>query len=340
VLPGDVVEGVKLADGSRLGYPMNAHLAFWLCVTTAAALQYTGVLPLALLYDHYLELITASMALAVVMSLYSYAASFRPGELLAAGGQSGNVVYDFFIGRALNPRVGFLDLKVACELRPGLIGWMILNLGMAAKQYEKNGAVSGSMLSVNIFQALYVWDALYQERAILTTMDVTTDGFGFMLAFGDLSWVPFTYSLQARILVDRDPELPPWALALIVGLNVLGFCIFRGANSQKDAFRRDPNAPAVAHLEYLETKRGTRLLTSGWWGMARKINYTGDWLMGLAWCLTVGGASPLAYFYAIYFAVLLIHRAVRDDHFCAVKYGEDWAVYKSKVPAVFIPGVI
>ena len=29
---------------------------------------------------------------------------------------------------------------------------------------------------------LYVWDALYNEKAILTTMDVTTDGFGFMLA--------------------------------------------------------------------------------------------------------------------------------------------------------------
>ena len=35
--------------------------------------------------------------------------------------------------------------------------------------------------------------------------DVTTDGFGFMLAFGDLVWVPFTYSLQTRyILVRRD----------------------------------------------------------------------------------------------------------------------------------------
>jgi hypothetical protein len=45
-------------------------------------------------------------------------------------------------------------------------------------------------------QGLYVWDALYYERAILSTMDITTDGFGFMLAFGDLSWVPFTYSLQ------------------------------------------------------------------------------------------------------------------------------------------------
>ena len=41
-----------------------------------------------------------------------------------------------------------------------------------------------------------MWDAVYQERAILTTMDITTDGFGFMLAFGDLAWVPFTYTLQ------------------------------------------------------------------------------------------------------------------------------------------------
>jgi hypothetical protein len=31
----------------------------------------------------------------------------------------------------------------------------------------------------------------------------------------------------------------------------------------------------VAHLEFLQTKRGTKLLTSGWWGAARKINYTG-----------------------------------------------------------------
>jgi hypothetical protein len=31
--------------------------------------------------------------------------------------------------------------------------------------------------------------------------------------------------------------------------------------SEKDAFRRDPDAPAVAHLRYLKTRRGTRLLT-------------------------------------------------------------------------------
>jgi delta14-sterol reductase/lamin-B receptor len=260
--------------------------------------------------------------------------------MLARGGDSGNAVYDFFIGRPLNPRVGALDVKEFCELRPGLIGWVVLNLGMAAKQLQLHGEVSGSMVCVNAFQLLYVWDALYNEQAILTTMDITTDGFGYMLAFGDLAWVPFTYSLQARLLVDYDPGLPGWALLLLVCLNVLGYAIFRGANGQKDAFRRDPTDPAVAHLQYMETATGRRLLTSGWWGLARKINYLGDWLMSLSWCLCCGGASPVGYFYCTYFAILLIHRAARDDHMCSQKYGDDWERYKQKVPALFIPGLI
>jgi Delta14-sterol reductase len=64
-------------------------------------------------------------------------------------------------------------------------------------------------------------------------MDITTDGFGFMLVFGDLAWVPFTYTLQARYLVSHDPNLSLWVLMAIVALNVFGFSVFRGANSQK-----------------------------------------------------------------------------------------------------------
>lgn len=36
----------------------------------------------------------------------------------------GNVVYDFFKGRELNPRIRNFDLKFFCEMRPGLIGWV------------------------------------------------------------------------------------------------------------------------------------------------------------------------------------------------------------------------
>ncbi len=60
-----------------------------------------------------------------------------------------------------------------------------------------------ALIMVCAFHGLYVWDAMWSEKAILTTMDITTDGFGFMLVFGDLTWVPFTYSLQARYLVDH-----------------------------------------------------------------------------------------------------------------------------------------
>ena len=79
---------------------------------------------------------------------------------------------------------------------------------------------------------------------------------------------------------------------------------------------------------------------SGWWGAARKINYTGDWLVTLSWCLLCGFASPIPYFQAVYFLVLLIHRAARDDHFCSEKYGPDWEEYKRRVPYLFVPGVV
>ena len=75
-------------------------------------------------------------------------------------------------------------------------------------------------------------------------------------------------------------ELSWAAVAGIVALKALGYAIFRGANSQKDAFRRDPSAPGVRHLRSLQTPSGRRLLVSGWWGIARHINYLGDWLMG------------------------------------------------------------
>lgn len=51
---------------------------------------------------------------------------------------------------------------------------------MAVKQHAKRGSVSLSMVSIVLLQGVYVWDALYNEKAILTTMDITTDGLGYI----------------------------------------------------------------------------------------------------------------------------------------------------------------
>ena len=143
--------------------------------------------------------------------------------------------------------------------------------------------------------------------------------------------------LSCGYLVTHDAGLSTTALVCFALLGLLGFYIFRAANSQKDAFRRDPTAPAVRHIKSITTQRGTNLMVSGWWGLARKINYTGDWLFGLSWSLFAGFGSVLPYFYPIYFGVLLVHRAWRDDHMCQEKYGEDWARFKKLVPYVFVP---
>ena len=161
------------------------------------------MLPLSWIYDQFLALLTAACVLTVLLTVYLYLSSFGRSKVLSSGGNTESKIYNFFIGRELNPRIASFDLKHFCELYPGLIGWLIIDLGMLQKQYEQLHYVSMSMLLVCVFQFIYVLDALWFEKAILSTMDIVHDGFGFMLAFGDLVWVPFTYSLQARYLVDH-----------------------------------------------------------------------------------------------------------------------------------------
>jgi delta14-sterol reductase len=122
-------------------------------------------------------------------------------------------------------------------------------------------------------------------------MDITTDGFGYMLAAGDLFWVPFTYSLQARYLAFHPVDLGPMRTAAVLAVNALGYYIFRVANGEKNDFRNGRNPKSTwlsstaewwrmvlimfirADLKYFTTSEGKQLLISGWWGLSRHPNY-------------------------------------------------------------------
>ena len=66
-----------------------------------------------------------------------------------------------------------------------------------------------------------------------------------MLGFGLYTWVPMLYTLQARYLVDFPRDMSYIEFGLVLGLNFLGYFIFRSANSQKNAFRSDPDSESV-----------------------------------------------------------------------------------------------
>ncbi|XP_020508088.2 delta(14)-sterol reductase LBR isoform X1 [Labrus bergylta] len=342
ILPiGRLSEGMPLRTGERLKYRTNGFFAILLSSVLAAAAVHQGF-DLTYIHSHFLQLATASFLISALLSIYLFVRSrYAAPEHLAFGGNSGHVLYDFFKGRELNPRVKSFDLKFFCEMRPGLIGWCLINFAMALAEMKLQGldAPSYSMILVNLFQLLYVVDGLWNEEAILTTMDLMHDGFGFMLAFGDLVWVPFTYTLQAYYLVSHPNPLSLPALATIVTLKLVGFYIFRTSNSQKNAFRRNPSDPKLSHLNTIPTATGKSLLVSGWWGVVRHPNYLGDLLMALAWSLPCGFSHLLPWYYMIYFIILLVHRDSRDMTECRRKYGSAWDEYCRTVRYRIIPGV-
>ncbi|TKC37679.1 hypothetical protein EI555_012671 [Monodon monoceros] len=294
---GKVVEGTPLTDGRRLKYRLNGFYAFILTSVLVGASFFWDV-ELYYVYSHFLQCALAATVFSVVLSVYLYARALKAPRDELSPASSGNAVYDFFIGRELNPRIGTFDLKYFCELRPGLIGWVVINLVMllAEMKLQHRTVPSLAMILVNSFQLLYVVDALWNEEALLTTMDIIHDGFGFMLAFGDLVWVPFIYSFQAFYLVSHPNELS-WPMAsLIIALKLCGFVIFRCANSQKNAFRKNPTDPKLARFNHI-----------------------------------------LPYFYVIYFTILLVHREARDERHCRKKYGLAWEKYCQRVPYRIFP---
>ena len=336
-VPGKMQDGPPLPDGTRLSYRMNGWVSF--CLTLGIfflAIRLDWLKP-TVVYDHFGPLLTTVNLFAYGSSLALYFFG-KVGHGLER--PTGNFFYDYFMGVNINPRIGSFDLKFFCESRPGLIGWVLINYSLAAQQYELHGIITTPMCLVFAFQFLYVADYFWHEEAILSTWDIKNEKFGWMLVWGDLVWVPFTYTLQAYYLIRYPHDLPLWGTAGIVILNLLGYGIFRGANWQKHQFRKDPDAPVWGKKpETIHTQRGSLLLISGWWGIARHINYLGDLMMALAWCLPCLFEHTLPYFYFIYFLILLWHRERRDHAYCLAKYGADWENYCRLVRWRIVPYV-
>ncbi|XP_016149245.1 lamin-B receptor-like isoform X2 [Sinocyclocheilus grahami] len=338
---GKLVEGMPLKNGKTLKYRINGFYALLLTAVAVGVAVYQEV-DLSYIHAHFLQFYTSALLIVTLLSVYLFVRSrWASEDELAPGGNSGYIIYDFFMGRELNPRIKNFDIKFFCEMRPGLMGWVLINFAMlqAEMKHQDLENPSPAMLLVNIFQLLWVVDGFWHEEKLLTMMDIVYDGFGFMLTFGDLTFVPFTFTCQAYYLVSHPNELSVFWIITLITMNGIGYYIFRKANSQKFAFRKNPSDPAVSHLKTIPTATGKSLIVSGLWGWVRHPNYLGDIIMGLAWSLPCGFNHLIPYFYLIYLFTLLVHRNARDEHQCRKKYGSAWEEYCKAVPYRIFPGI-
>eukprot|EP01084_Bolivina_argentea_P160012 278672_1 len=370
ILSGEIVNGQPIPElkNKRLKYKMNGWKA-WISthiILFSLLIYYKNIT--TLIVDRLYSIMVVAQIYAIVISILSYIIGYMSNLGCRL---SGSFIYDFWMGYARVPRIGEFDIKLFCEARPGLQLWIVIDFILFYNHYLNFGVIDWQMFVIFLMQWIYITDYFWFEDAILTTMDLIHDKFGFMLSFGDIVWVPWTYSLQIQCLYfyyKRNPKHPKldllnntrtgqdivlWTwLTVIFMIFIIGYLIFRQSNIQKHRFRFKHTGSEILSdnkiwgkdIEYIQTKRGTKLLVSGWWGICRHMNYTGDWLMSMAQSLCCDNftfcvlpSSILTYFNPIYFAILLIHRERRDNLRCKMKYGNDWDIYCERVKYRMIP---
>ncbi|XP_065053563.1 7-dehydrocholesterol reductase-like [Rhopilema esculentum] len=349
-MPGPSGYGQMTPGGNVLKYHCNG-LNSWIVTHIAAVTGvYFGVFQGTIIFDNLGSFFVLANLSGLALSFFALFKAYNFPTHAEDRRFSDSLVYDFFMGIEHNPRIGNLDFKLFFNGRPGILAWTLINLSCAAKQFQLYGHVTNSMIIVNVLHAMYVVDYFYKEDWYLRTIDIAHDHFGFYLAWGDLTWLPFMYTIQCYFLVHNPVQLSVLAVLGISVLGGVGYFIFRSVNSQKDNFRIDMQTKGKSIIwgkpaKYIPATYYTTdgklhkspLLMSGWWGLSRHFNYVGDLMGSLAYCLPCGFTHLLPYFYIIYMTILLVHRVYRDDVRCREKYREFWDRYCKEVPYRIVP---
>jgi delta24(24(1))-sterol reductase len=303
------------------------------------------------LVDNYGQYLVASMIIADVTSVLWYLYGIiTSGPEVSSTERSGYIIYDFFMGTVLYPRLGEVDIKMVAECRWSWLTLMLLTISCAVKQYETLGYITKEMTLMIIAHWLYSNATVKGEHLIPCTWDMFHEKFGWMLNFWNITGVPFLYCFQSLYIfknqINHQHSLNNYYVGVLYVLLLVGYYVFDTANSQKACFKLPgikrntfPQLPWGAleqPIKHISTPKGA-LLIDGWYSFARKLQYTGDIVMALTWGLVCGFGSSLPYFYAFFFICMISHRQWRDEIRCREKYGKYWEIYTKRVPNIFFP---
>ena len=339
VLPARCVQGyVADADSGRLlSYRLNGLLVVVVLISFWVGLCMSGAISWQLLYLHRWWALGGAFVLGLIYSVWAVASYPATGRGWLADG---------FLGRAGN--IQYLDGRIDAKMFLYLAGAAMLALNIlsfAAHHVLTFGDdLNPGVLACAAMLLFFVFDYLIFERVHLYTYDLFAENVGFKLGWGCLVFYPYFYvvglwatvDLATPMLIDSAPTL--W-IAFSAAVFLVGWMLARGANMQKYAFKRHRDRPFLGVIEQQAVNQGNQqLLCSGFWGVARHINYLGEILMATGITLSLGHVSePWPWLYPLYYLLLLVPRERDDDARCAEKYGPLWDEYRRRVPYRIVP---
>ncbi len=321
VLPGRIVQGGVNESGAPKQYRLNGLALFLLTAVAQVVIAWSGLWSPAAIFRYFPALFVTANAFTLLLGFLLFFEGRRAGHGLGVG--PANKLHDFLWGTRLNPEWRGVDLKMF-SYRPSLIGLGLINVSFAFVQYQAYGELTARMWLYQLFYFGYLANYFQFEHGMLFTWDVLVERLGFLLIWGNYVLVPFFYSLPGWYLLDNPEPLRPAAATGLVLLYLFGFWLFRGANEQKHRFKINPRAEIWGKPAQTI---GEKLLVSGFWGIGRKLNYTGELCLYWAWTLLCGSGSFVPYLLPLWLTLLLCHRAWRDEKRCRQKYGELWLEY-------------
>ena len=350
-VPGPEVHGPLTPKGNIPVYKDNGCRCYVLTLISFAALTYVlyvnGLTP-TVVYDKLAGYLLATNILGHILCIYLLWKGIN-NPTTTDSGSSGNVLFDYYWGTDLYPRVYGVDVKVFTNCRFGMTVWPLLILIYCLKSYELHGFVDSAWLSCAL-QLVYISKFFWWEAGYYGSIDIIVDRAGYMLCWGCLCYIPGMYASVSMYLVRHPLQLGPLYTSLILVAGTAAILVNYWADYQRQVTRQTRGktliwgkTPRLIHAKY-ELEQGevkdSILLVSGFWAVARHFNYIPEILLAFFWSLPALFTHLMPYSYVIYLTILLTHRAYRDDEKCFKKYGKYWEKYCQLVPYKMLPGIL
>jgi len=261
------------------------------------------------------------------------------------------VLYLFYRGIELHPRLADVDIKQWTNCRVGMMGWAILVINFCLANIRIHGfetTAAGSVVNAILIN-IYLLKFFYWETGYFNTLDITLDRAGYYLCWGCLCWVQVFYTFSAYYMVGNPSKANVLEAAAILMFGCVSILLNYMADVQKEKFRasngqcyiwgRPAKFLAVEYKNHEGKIRKSRLMLSGFWGVARHMNYVFEIMLAFSWSLPAIHYGMTPFYYVFFLIILLVHRTFRDEEKCSNKYGKGWENYCEKVPYRLIPGI-